>query len=132
MWIQAEQSANAETEKASKSLRETLGWWNWKEVKNKQAMIWDSKGRVPETVAKPGEELPLPLELSFSTLTAIPRALPGTKVIDGWAQFGGSQRQESLQAQLCVQGWSVQRWFALPVLHCLFYSITATICLGSF
>lgn len=75
MQIQAEQSASAKIEIASKSSRETLGSWNWKEVKNKQARIWDSKGKVPKTVAKSGEELPsLPLELS-STLTAIPRAL---------------------------------------------------------
>lgn len=40
--------------------------------------------------------------------------------------------RQPLQSQLCVQGWSVQCWFALPVLHYLFYSSTATICLGFF
>lgn len=75
MYVNTSKLVSAKIKKR-KTLRETLGWWNWKDVKDKQVRIWDSKGRVPKTMAKSGEKLPsFSLELSISTLTAFPKVL---------------------------------------------------------
>lgn len=94
IYVNTSRSASAKIEKASKSLRETLGWWNWKEGKNKQARIWDSKGRVPELWPSLGKNFP-PYHWSCPSPCHSQSILysKGTKVTDGWAQSGSSQRQ---------------------------------------